>query len=401
MNFNKFVLFVLPFAFTSTVMAGAYVFPELGMMSVSTAGAGAQAIAEGAETAFANPAGMTRIKKATIAVNLEGSVSNIKYKDNGSTGLFSNGDSSTQAGTAMPVGSFYYVQPVNDSIAVGLAIASAGGSVIDYGENFSGSVLLQDATLLTVQLTPSISYQMTEQLSIGAGFVYEFGMLEQNFAGTSDNSLPQLKGTGESIELGYTLSFMYEVDESNRIGMIYRSETDHEMEGDIAGNNRVTPASFNIVMPNIASLSGYHKINPKFTMLWSLGWSDFSKVQQTTITLTDRSAGINREWQDTYSFSLGSHYQLNTAWRLEGGFNYETSPQDNPNIQYPDIPTGEIWKFATGASYNMNEDWRMQLYYEYLYGGQPETAYSLGESRLNGDYDIGLHYFGILLNYQF
>lgn len=400
MKYNNTLLLTLSLLTSANTMAAAYLFPELGMMSVSTAGAGAQAIAEGAETAFANPAGMTRLKQTTLAFNVEGSIANINYTDEGSTGVFSTGEAYTEAGTAMPAGSFYWVNPINDKVSVGVALASAGGSVIDYGDNFSGSLLLKDASLITVQVNPSVAYRVNDNLSLGLGVVAEFGKLEQNLGTTNVT----LTGTGDSLEFGYTLSALYEFNHANRIGFIYRSETNHDMDGALEGEQISSPASFNIVMPSIASLSGYHEITPKIATLWSLGWSDLSKVQQTTITFPESTTTIDRQWQDTYSISVGAHYKLAKDWRLESGITYETSPQDDPTLQFPDVPTGDTWKLGVGASYDVTKNFRMQFYYEYFYGGNADIEYELDgllSGKLQGEYDAEIHYFGVLMNYQF
>ncbi|WP_194436375.1 OmpP1/FadL family transporter [Vibrio fluminensis] len=390
--------------FATHSFAGGYMFPELGMMSISTAGAGAQAVAEGAETSFANPAAMTEFDSTQIAFNLQRMVSDIEYTDFGSTGAFSQGENTTQAGTAMPVASFYMVTPLNDKWSAGLAFASTGGSLIDYGDNFKGVLLLKDAQLLTAQLNPSVAYKVNQDLSIGVGLVAEYGMLEQNLAGSSQSGLPNVQADGDSFELGYTLSALYQLTEGHRIGFAYRSEISHDMEGNISVRSNKINSSVNIVMPATAFVSGYHTMNEKTALLWSLGWTDFSEIENTAISLTDRQGGINiaRDWQDTFSASLGMHYQVTSDWRLESGLYYETSPQDDPQFQYPDVPTGEIWKLGMGASYNLSSQWRMQLYYEYYYGGTPEIEYSTDNlGTLHGEYDADIHFFGVLMNYSF
>ncbi|WP_207234078.1 OmpP1/FadL family transporter [Shewanella maritima] len=349
--------------------SGAYMFNELGMMNISTAGAGAQAIAEGAETAFANPAAMAEFDSAAIAFNLQGMVSSIEYTDTGSTGIFANGEQQTQAGTAMPVASGYYVQPLSDNWHFGLALASAGGSVIDYGNDFSGAVLLQDAQLTTVQLTPSLAYSVNEQLSFGVGLVTEFGLLEQNFAGSDEALLPAVKATGDSLGFGYNISGFYKYNDKHQYGFIYRSQIDHQMEGDLSATELATNSRIDIVMPASLLVSGVHKVSSKMSLLWSAGWTEFSQIEATPIVLNNISLGIDRQWQDTYSASIGVHYQLTDDWRLESGVYYETSPQDDPQLQFPDVPTGEIWKLGLGATYDISEQWRMQMYYEYFNAG--------------------------------
>lgn len=411
MKLLSFSLITISLLSATHAEAAGYMFPELGMMNLSTAGAGAQAIAEGAETAFANPAAMSEFESTAVAFNLQGMISDIAYTDAGSTGVFADGEQVTQAGTAMPVGSFYIVSPLNDKWTAGLAVASAGGSVIDYGADFKGALLMQDAQLTTVQFNPSMAYQVQDNLSVGLGLVSEYGMLEQNFAGqnngaTAQSVIPPINATGDSLAFGYTLSGFYKINDNNNIGLTYRSQIDHDMEGDISGNHQGVDSTVTIVMPATAIMSGHHQLNNQTAWMWSVGWTDFSKIASTPIILTNANAAIAREWEDTYSASVGFHYQLTNQWRLESGLYYEISPQDDPTLQYPDVPTGAIWKLGLGATYDINAQWRVQMYYEYYDGGTPSIEYSMlqdtpFESTLNGEYDAAIHFFGVLANYQF
>ncbi|MEZ9139733.1 MULTISPECIES: OmpP1/FadL family transporter [unclassified Shewanella] len=398
MNTKITVPLLLSLLVANNALAGAYMFPELGGVNVSTAGAGAQALAEGAETAFANSAAMTKITQPTLAFNIQGMVSDIAYTDTGSDGIFAGGESSTQAGTAMPAGAMYYVTPINDSWSAGIALVSAGGSVIDYGADFPGALLLQDAQLVTVQLNPSVAYKVNEQLSLGVGLVAEYGQLEQNFAGTDKF---KTQATGSDLNIGYTLSGLYEFNDDHRLGFSYRSEIEHGMDGNLTISNQGLDSSVGIIMPATASLSGYHNVTDKTALLWSLGWTQFSSVATTDIELDSRIVEIQRQWDDTVTASVGGYYQLNDKWRLEGGISYESSPQDDPRMQYPDVPTGELWKYAIGATYDLNQNWRMNFYYEYLDVGTPSIEFQLANSTLRGDYSANIHFFGLMTNYRF
>ncbi|WP_028775293.1 OmpP1/FadL family transporter [Shewanella waksmanii] len=391
-------LLLISLLVANNTLAGAYMFPELGGANISTAGAGAQAVAEGAETAYANSAAMTKMSEPTIAFNVQGMVSDIQFTDTGSDGLFAGGESSTQAGSAMPAGSVYYVAPLNDKWSAGIALVSAGGSVIDYGADFSGAILLQDAMLITAQLNPSIAYKVNDNLSLGVGVVAEYGMLEQRFAGTDKF---QIEATGSSLEFGYTASALYEFNDKHRVGFSYRSEIEHDMEGDLTLSNQRVDSSVGIIMPANATMSGFHQLTDKASLLWSLGWMQFSSVETTNVTLDSGVFDIQRQWEDTVTASIGGYYQLNEQWRLEGGVSYETSPQDDPTMQYPDVPTGELWKYAVGATYEMSHHWRFNVYYEYLDVGQPSIEYALADSTLRGEYNANIHFFGVMTNYRF
>lgn len=161
MNFNKFAYsLVLSTSFVSTASyAAGYMFSELGELSTSTAGAGVAALAEGAETAFANPAGMTRLKGKNIATNLGLLNLDSKYYDMGTEnydGLNHFSNESTLK-KILPLASFYFTNAVNNELSIGLSIGGTGGAGFSYSDGFAGSIMAEEGLLLTTQLNPSVA----------------------------------------------------------------------------------------------------------------------------------------------------------------------------------------------------------------------------------------------------
>lgn len=389
--------------------AAGTVLGELGSLNASTAGAGSAAISEGAESAFSNPAAMSLVEKSTLTGSLQAFDLNIKYQDNGSYGSFGGGNDGGNAGSVTPLGSVYWVNPLSDKWAFGLALASQGGASVDYGDDWRGASLISSIDLVTVQVNASVSYKINEQWAVGVGMVSEYASLLQTQQFTQNIGAEYEAG---SVEFGVNLGLHYTIDTDNMLGLTVRSGLDHTLEGDVKldrnGNGETYDARLGLVSPAIVKLSGYHGLTDKFALLWSLDWQDWSKNQSSVLILDDsgRQVNVDRNWDDTYSASLGMHYQLTNQWRLEFGVGYESSPlsdtADNAYNQYPDLPVDDIIRIGTGATYQASEDFSVNFFIEYLDLGSPEIRYdALGYGALSGSYNNDAAIAGITMNWVF
>ncbi len=382
---------------------------ELGSLNASTAGAGSAAISEGAESAFSNPAAMSLVEKSTLTGSLQAFDLNIEYQDSGSYGNFGGGTDGGNAGSVTPLGSVYWVNPLSDKWAFGLALASQGGASVDYGDDWRGASLISSIDLVTVQVNASVSYKLNDQWAVGIGLVSEYASLVQTQQFTPNIGAEYEAG---SVEFGVNLGLHYSINEDHMLGLTVRSGLDHTLEGDVKldrnGNGVIYDASLGLVSPAIVKLSGYHGLTDKFALLWSLDWQDWSKNQSSVLILDDsgRQVNVDRNWDDTYSASLGMHYQLTNQWRLEFGVGYESSPLsdsfDDAFNQYPDLPVDQIIRIGTGATYQVSDDFSVNFFVEYLDLGSPEISYDgIADSRLQGSYNNDAAIAGITMNWVF
>ncbi|SDJ72927.1 long-chain fatty acid transport protein [Ferrimonas sediminum] len=380
-------------------------FAEMGSMSVSTAGAGSAAIAEGAETAFSNPAGMVRFSRPAWAVQSQMVSSSIHYQDNGSSGLFAQGSDGGDAGTTALAAGLYWVQPLNREWAFGLSLASRGGSALDYGSDFRGALLVTEFDLLSLQVNPSIAYAITPNWSLALGVALEYARLEETLG--IPETQRQLFVEGDSWNMGINLGLMYQFNHDHRLGVSFRMKADHQFEGRASLNGRdgEVADSVNFPFPATAVLSGVHEFH-YLSVLWNFGYTWLDVLDTTTYELNERPVReIDRQWQDTWNGALGVHVPLNRYWRLEFGIGYEQSPQDDPAYQYPDLPVDTFIRYGLGASYRFDDHWRAQLFYEYLDAGEPLIDRAFGDQgqlgRFSGQWNNAIEFIGLAVNFRY
>lgn len=87
-------------------------------------------------------------------------------------------------------GSLFGAMPLGHGMTAGLGLYAPYAVAIEYGANGAQRWALESATVAAAFVTPSLAYQLTERLSVGAGVSYVFGFAElskvQDFATVDD-----------------------------------------------------------------------------------------------------------------------------------------------------------------------------------------------------------------------
>ena len=382
---------------------------EMSKMTVSTAGAGSAVLVENASVAYSNHAGMSYIDGDALSVNAAVMDLGIYYHDD-----IDPSKSSDNAGGIQPYGSLYYVHQLNDDVHLGMSVSAQGGSALDYGTSYAGSLNLNDLKLSVIQFNSSVSYQINSKLSIGGGLQIDYATFEENLLYEQGNI------ETDSWTLGYNLGFMYQVDENNRLGVAYRSRMNHDLTGSFSTNAMTVSvpipgpipdsvdknisamsgeAGLNVLNPRQIEVSGLHQLTNPLSLVWSLGFEQWSDNDSTTISINDgnRISQIERNFDDVWTGAIGASYQLTSKLRVESGIGYASSPLDNPEDQGADLPVDIQHRYSIGATYLWSKDISFNTYYSYVDYGEPE----INNSGMNGQFDNSNQFIGITMNMAF
>ena len=113
--------------------------------------------------------------------------------------------------------------------------------------------------------------------------------------------------------------------------------------------------------------------------------------------------GIHQQknWRDTWAFSISAEYWALDWLALRGGFLYETSPLNGVTYHDYYIPTNGRLQFATGFGLKY-ENWTLDFAYIYMLEREVELkAHGTGET-VNGKFGNGYdHTFALTLGYKF
>ena len=375
MRINKVALAVTALLAASQVHAAGFQVSEHSASGLGRAFAGEAAIGDNAASLARNPALMATFDKAQLSVVGSYVDPDISIKGvSNPAGLPSDLDADDVA-PAQAVPAMYYIQPINDQWAAGLAIYSNYGTGTEYKDDYAGGSAAGTTHIMTVNFNPNVSYRINEQLSLGAGvsFVYATAELERNFGvpvpGVPANtSIASMEGEGYGF--GWNVGALYEINKNNRLGVSYKSKVKTELKGEFTGmasaDNPASPVSpqntvdgnLDLNLPSILEVSGYHKLNDKFAVSYSwqyTTWSDFgdivAKSDNVTECTSSAGAGICLEKKEDYSnssrYSVGGEYYLSEAVTLRAGYAFDEQG-GKATMSIPD--TDRKW-YTAGMTY--------------------------------------------------
>ncbi|SGY81815.1 OmpP1/FadL family transporter [Moritella viscosa] len=367
MRINKVALAVTALLAASQVNAAGFQVSEHSASGLGRAFAGEAAIGDDAASLARNPALMATFDKAQLSV--VGSYVSPDIDVTSSTPGFNADD----IAPAQVVPAMYYIQPINDQWAAGLAIYSNYGTGTEYDNDYLAGAAAGTTSIMSVNFNPNISYRINEQLSLGAGvsFVYAKAELERN-AGALAPGIPNAtpstiiaKMEGDGYGFGWNVGALYEVNENNRFGISYKSKVKTELEGEFTGLTsglQEVDGSLDLNLPSILEVSGYHKLTDKFAVSYSWQystWSDFGDIVAESSgcdsTAMGGSKGACLEKKEDYSnssrYSVGGEYYLSEAVTLRAGYAFDEQAGE-ATLSIPD--TDRQW-YTAGVTYKATQ----------------------------------------------
>jgi long-chain fatty acid transport protein len=194
----KSVLFAATMLATQSALAAGFYIIEVGTpVSLGTAGVANPTNTNGADSSWTNPAGMTGLKRSAILSGFQVVVPNMRFDSSSAT--TASGNDGGNAGNALPVPSFFYVNAVTERLRLGFSVAGTMGGGVDYGDKFVGRYSTSMAKLGAVGLSPAIGYKVNDKLSLGAGVSVIYTRFDEDIAinqsavGASDGKLKIVK----------------------------------------------------------------------------------------------------------------------------------------------------------------------------------------------------------------
>jgi long-chain fatty acid transport protein len=370
----------------NTACAGGISLYEVGTADVGLASAGYTARAQDASTVFTNPAGMARLAGDQFTLGAQ-----VLYGDVG----FSIGQGTTPAlgGNAggnpvdwLPGGGLFYSHSVSPDFKVGLALTGNFGSVVKYDDGWVGRYRAQEGTLLGFSILPSVAWRVNENLSLGASLNAMVGKFENRVA------VNNIVGSDGSLELddnawgfGANLGLLYEVNQGTRFGITYTSPVKLDFSAqpqwsDLGTGIRALLASrelldanvdLGVTVPQGVNASFYHEIDPRWAVLGSVGWQQWSKFGEVAVGVdSNNPIGLTTrlDFKDTWHVAGGAQYKWSDKWLLNAGIAYDSGFQDNNAVALA-LPANAAWRFGIGAQKEESKTFNWGLSFEYLYGG--------------------------------
>lgn len=358
-------------AFSTQVQASGY---KLEFQSPSVlADAGDAAVVEDVGTNWYNSAGLVYLPRQITVSSIE---MNQRTHFNGTVfapnifndNFFERGGVTSHNTVALPAMHAGY--PINNCWAVGMSVVPAWGLLENYGENAFTRYNLTRVYTRTLDLAPSISWRINNWFSIGAGPDFDYWAIQQrNHIRTQPLTLNDSRSriSTESWAYGGHIGALYRYDDCTRFGINFRSRITHNLKGystfDLRDIASFETSKFRVSIPHPASTSAsfYHDMNPRWAMMGTLTYDQWSAIDNLAgrnyiqpPNIFNPTGLINvtipQNYHNTFDMSLGTHYKLNDRWLLRGSIKYEQTPTmaRTRDINFPD---GEKLGLNLGARY--------------------------------------------------
>ena len=434
----------------STAFAAGFQLTEQSSLGAGRAYAGAGIVGDDLSAVHYNPAGMTlldgtRFQAGGVWIGL-----NADFKGN-------NGESENGRlkGQMIPAG--YVTHQVNDKVWLGFAMTVPFGMGTEYDRNWEHANRGTSAKIYTFDMNPSIAYKVSDFISVGAGVSVQYAKAElgmrMDAPGVPGMDMAHGKVEADSWDWGYNFGIMISPTDKLRFGLAYRSAIEHDADGDVTLSSvnaqtfkalgdmmggmgdkvaalapmlegQMLGTAATIKTPDTLMLTGTWEATDQLRLSGLIRWANWSNFDDLTLE-NDIPAGIGMQvaqlgqmgqtlagavkevvienkWQDTWLFSVGADYRINSAFTVRGGLAYETSPVDDQSTRMAVIPdTDRVW-FSLGASWYPTQDLQFDVGATYLMGVGDKDLYNDVDGKKVGKYDsLDAYLLGVQMQYRF
>jgi long-chain fatty acid transport protein len=258
----------------------------------------------------------------------------------------------------------------------GLGFNVPFGNAADFSKNGPFRYIATETSLSVFNIQPTVSYQVNDQLSLGAGLNVYYGQTELN------NRVPVVPGTpsfdgrfhfyGDGTGLGGTAGLMWKITPQFTFGAVYRSPFRINFEGDAVlktpfGNDGPHPANSSIQFPQSAAGGLAFRPIKKLKLEVDVEWTDWDNLNNVVLHSTPSAAfnghTIPFNWQSSMYYEFGAQYDITDKWVVRGGYIYSENSVPGSTFS-PTVPDSERHVFSAGLGYSLSRI-KWDIVYQY------------------------------------
>jgi long-subunit fatty acid transport protein len=306
-------------------------------------------------------------------------------------------------------------------VALGLAFYNTFGGQLSWDKNVVADGITE-SNIILLEIVPTVAYQVTSQLSVGAGLRIGFGTFSLVNTERKGTELAPSELSGSGVKAGFNCGITYQPLRWLRLGAVYASAMAVEMQGEAQveldeGKPQPTNVTLTMPWPQWAGLGAALTLDPVNVYLGGK-WIDWSSFNNLVIDLSEPSLQdvVERlDFSDGYSLHLGLDWQIHPRFAARAGvaFDSNTVPDKSVERQYLDGPKVTV---GAGGSVVVWNTLTVDLAYEILLGTprdvpddrevvgtNPVTGKDLYEHHnvAPGTYTTMIHTFALSVRYSY
>lgn len=364
-----FLALVWLFAYPNIeAVAGGYMVPHqtargLGLSNAMTGGV------NDPSAVYYNPAALSEINGDNVLasgsyVNVSNSVENSgrkstnKHDDNFLATFFAN----------------YHI-PGSD-FTLGIGTYTPFGLATRYDSDAFTRFAAVQTELRTIYVTPALSWNPTNYLSLGAGlsFVHASGVFSRALCLDPISFCTQPLGLEGTVRLtdtadafAYNIGLLVKPIETLKFGFSYRSRVDLRFDsatakfGGAFANSTVKADVSPIPLPPVIDAGLFWQITPSWGAEFVYEYTRWSEFKNFTTTFSPipiflplgapiPGFQLPQDWKNTSTLRFGSFFALNENWEIRGGIAAEETPIPSKTLN-PAIPGADLLTLNAGIGY--------------------------------------------------
>ncbi len=289
--------------------------------------------------------------------------------------------------------------------------------------------------LMVLAYNISGSIQLTPKISVGAGAMYYDSSLTQwakvNSTRVTQGVVPgfpalpdaNLKLDADGNGWGWNIGALWKLNKKNQIGFYYRSAarlaykgylTTENIQGPVmlaifGGQNFKTGINTDIVLPPNATIGYQYKITPNWDIEFDFGWTGWQTFDHQEFAIGNPNpvlsalTPIPRGYHNTFSFMMGSDWEINKYVTLRGGYFFFQAPGRDGNAG-PVIPDAARNGFSVGLGLNYKNLTIDMTYLAEPFADRTTDQTSIGNASgviAEGKYQSFINVFSFNVTYRF
>jgi long-chain fatty acid transport protein len=317
-------------------------------------------------------------------------------------------------------------------LKAGVGISAPFGLKTEYASDWMGRFQAIKSDVSTFNVNPSLSYKISDTISVGGGLDYQQLNAELTKAvnyvavafaaggGAAAAAVPaaNAEGTvavkGKDTAWGYNFGAMFQLAPETRLGVSYRSSIKYKVTGTVAFTNVPTAVlgnldgnvNLDLEVPDSESVALQHKLNQQWTLLADVTRTGWSKIKQLQIVRDTGQTLDNtpENFKNTWRVGVGAVHRYNDAWTIKMGFAYDQTPV-NDNDRTARLPDNNRLWLSVGGQYKLSKDGTLDFGLAHLFIKDAPINQNAGNAtafgQLVGTYKGSVDILGAQFAYRF
>lgn len=253
--------------------------------------------------------------------------------------------------------------PLNDRIAVGLALSSPFSLTTDYHSDSWTRYIADRTRLVTIDVQPSVGIMLTDMIRVGGALNIEYSnaTLQKelpNLSAALPDGIQALKGDG--VDFGWSAGAQF-VTPRFTAGLSYKSSIKHTYHGTLeiagllgplAGSNGTIHTTANFTTPWQAIAAVRFKATDALTLNLQavrFGWNKFDRIRLSI----PAGAFVPEEYRNTWMVAGGADWTISPDWTVRGGVYRDQTPTQDGRRD-PNVPDANRTAVTAGASHRLS-----------------------------------------------